>query len=153
MKICDNAPYYSKHRYSSNVIEKCFDFCGKKEKKKLIEKLCTPEIISELILDEHGNYVIQKALYYAEYKEKEIILNHIKPLIPKIKNTSFGEKLLYRLYSLYPQLNPNMYSTEDIPLNDYVDYNNTFYNKKNKMRGNKKKGITVITILYLCYKL
>ena len=140
MKICDNAPYYSKHRYSSNVIEKCFDFCGKKEKKKLIEKLCTPEIISELILDEHGNYVIQKALYYAEYKEKEIILNHIKPLIPKIKNTSFGEKLLYRLYSLYPQLNPNMYSTEDIPLNNYVDYNNTFYNKKNKMRGNKKKG-------------
>ena len=98
MKICDNAPYDSKHRYSSNVIGKCFDFCGKKEKKKLIEKLCTPEIISELILDEHGNYVIQKALYYAEYKEKEIILNHIKPLIQKIKNTSFGEKLLYRLY-------------------------------------------------------
>ena len=139
MKICDNLPYYSKHRYSSNVIEKCFDFCGKKEKKKLIEKICTPEIISELILDEHGNYVIQKALYYAEYKEKEIILNIIKPLIQQIKNTSFGEKLLYRLYSLYPQLNPNMYKSGDISLNEYVEFNN-FYNNKNKEKENKRKG-------------
>ena len=139
MKIRDNLPYYSKHRYSSNVIEKCFDFCGKKEKKKLIEKICTPEIISELILDEHGNYVIQKALYYAEYKEKEIILNIIKPLIQQIKNTSFGEKLLYRLYSFYPQLNPNMYKSGDISLNEYVEFNN-FYNNKYKEKGNKRKG-------------
>ena len=51
------------------------------------------------------------------------------------------EKSYYIDYiNFNPQLNPNMYSTEDIPLNDYVDYNNTFYNKKNKMRGNKKKG-------------
>ena len=140
MKICDNVPYYSKHRYSSNVIEKCFDFCGKKERKKLIAKICTPEIISELILDEHGNYVIQKALYYAEYKDKEIILNNIKPLIPKIKNTSFGEKLLYRLYSLYPQLNTNVYNGGDISLNDNIQYNNNFYNNKNKTKENKKKG-------------
>ena len=139
MKICDNIPYYSKHRYSSNVIEKCFDFCGKKEKKILIEKISTPEIISDLILDEHGNYVIQKALYFADYKEKEIILNHIKPLIPKIRKTTFGEKLLSRLYSLYPQLNPNMNKNGDISKNDYIDYNNNYYSKKNKKKGNKRK--------------
>ena len=75
-------------------------------------------------MDEHGNYVVQKALYYAEYKDKEIILNNIKPLIPKIKNTSFGDKLLYRLYSLYPQLNPNMYNTGENNLNDYFENNN-----------------------------
>ena len=33
MKICDNLPYYSKHRYSSNAIERCFDFCDKKLEK------------------------------------------------------------------------------------------------------------------------
>ena len=139
VKICDNLPYYSKHRYSSNVIEKCFDFCGKKEKKKLVEKINSPEIISELILDEHGNYVIQKALFYADYKEKEAILNHIKPLIPKIQKAPFGEKLLSRLYTFYPQLNPNANKAGDITLNDYVDYNNTFNNKKNKKKGKKKK--------------
>ena len=144
MKICDNVPYYSKHRYSSNVIEKCFYFCGKRERKKLIEKITPPDVISELILDEHGNYVVQKALYYAEYKEKEIILNNIKPLIPKIRNTSFGEKLLYRLYSFYPQLNPSMYNTGEKDLNDYLENNNNYdnsYNKKNRKRGKIKKNI------------
>ena len=37
MKIYDNVAYYSKHRYSSNVVEKCFDFCGRNEKQKLAE--------------------------------------------------------------------------------------------------------------------
>ena len=142
MKICDNVPYYSKHRYSSNVIEKCFDFCGKRERKKLIEKIIPSDVISELILDEHGNYVVQKALYYAEYKEKEIILNNIKPIIPKIRNTSFGEKLLYRLYSIYPQLNPNMYNTGENNLNEFTDNNNyqNSNNKKNWKKGKKKKN-------------
>ena len=138
MKICDNILYYSKHRYSSNVIEKCFDFCAKKEKKKLIEKIMTPEIISELIMDEHGNYVVQKALYYSDYKEKETILNIIKTLIPKIKTISFGEKLLMRLYSIYPQLNPNSHYEEGIAANDYMD--NNYYNKGYKGKGNKNKG-------------
>ena len=138
MKICDNILYYSKHRYSSNVIEKCFDFCAKKEKKKLIEKIMTPEIISELIMDEHGNYVVQKALYYSDYKEKETILNIIKALIPKIQTISFGEKLLMRLYSIYPQLNPNSHYEEGITANDYMD--NNYYNKGYKGKGNKNKG-------------
>ena len=138
MKICDNILYYSKHRYSSNVIEKCFDFCAKKEKKKLIEKIMTPEIISELIMDEHGNYVVQKALYYSDYKEKETILNIIKTLIPKIQTISFGEKLLMRLYSIYPQLNPNSHYEEGIAANDYMD--NNYYNKGYKGKGNKNKG-------------
>ena len=143
MKICDNVAYYSKHRYSSNVIEKCFDFCGRKEKKKLIEKIASPEIISELILDEHGNYVVQKALSYADYKDKEIIINYIKPLIPKIKSAPFGEKLLFRLYTLCPQLNPNIYSYgNNNNLNDYIENNNNdiyFNNKGNKKKGKKKK--------------
>ena len=143
MKICDNVPYYSKHRYSSNVIEKCFDFCGKKERRKLIEKISPPDVISDLIMDEHGNYVVQKALYYAEYKDKEVILNNIRPLIPKIKNTPFGDKLLYRLYSLYPQLNPNMNNNGENNSNDYFDNNNNYYNmnknKKMKKKGKKKK--------------
>jgi len=141
MKICDNVPYYSKHRYSSNVIEKCFDFCGKKDRKKLIERISTPEIISDLILDEHGNYVIQKALCYSDSKEKEIILNHIRPMIPKIRNVPFGEKLLFRLFSLYPQLESNIYKDKDANLNEFIE-NNNFYNNNNfnKNKGTKKKG-------------
>ena len=141
MKICDNMPYYSKHRYSSNVIEKCFDFCGKKERKLLIEKLCSPDVITDLILDEHGNYVIQKALFYADSKTKEIMLNNIILLIPKIKNVSFGEKLLTRLFTTYPQLNTYIYKSNDTSLKDAIETLNTNpKNKKNKKKVKKKKN-------------
>ena len=122
LKICDNVPYYSKHRYSSNVVEKCFDFCGDEEKKMFVEKLSPPEVLAELILDDHGNYVIQKALYCAEGKTKENMLNSIIPLIPKIKEVSFGERLLNRLFAAYPQLNMN---------NNYFNFNPNNIEEKN----------------------
>lgn len=70
-----------------------------------MEKLSSPEIVAELILDDHGNYVIQKVLQCADEDTKENILKNIIPLIPKIKEVTFGERLLNRLYISYPQLN------------------------------------------------
>ena len=138
--ISDNAPYYSKHRYSCNVIEKCFDFCEKKERNILIEKLCTPEAIPELILDEHGNYVIQKALYYADKDKKEEIFKIVKPLIPKIKNTSFGEKLLNKLYNIYPELNNRNKYDENFEKEYQNNLNEINYEMKNKKyKGFQKK--------------
>ena len=137
--LAENAGYYSKHKYSSNVIEKCFDFCGKRERNILIEKICTPEIITDLILDEHGNYVMQKALYYADYEVKEEILKIVKPLIPKIRNTSFGDKLLNRLFSMYPKLN-NRNLNDDRKGNRY-QYGNLNNNYMNNGKKKKKKYI------------
>jgi hypothetical protein len=154
MKIYDNVAYYSKHRYSSNVVEKCFDFCGKNERKKLAEKLSPPDILADLIMDEHGNYVIQKALACSELKEQEIILKNIIPLIPKIKTVSFGEKLLSRLMATYPQfknkiqmmdgninLTPNNNDNGNTNYNTFLNINNNsgYNNYNNYKRGNKKK--------------
>ena len=139
--ISDNAPYYSKHRYSSNVIEKCFDFCGKKERDILIEKLSTPEVISELIVDDHGNYVIQKVLYYADFDKKEKILKVIRPLIPKIKNLRFGEKILNKLFYMYPKLNiKNKYDgKKDNEYQYNYPMNNYNYGNDNKKFSKKKQ--------------
>ena len=131
LKIADSAPYYSKHRYSSNVIEKCFDFCAKKERSVLIDKLYAPETISDLILDEHGNYVIQKALYYADFEKKEEMLKTVRPLIPKIRNSSFGEKLLNRLFSMYPKLNNNRNINDERNNGNKFQYNWNNYNNNN----------------------
>ena len=142
MKILDNVAYYSKHRYSSNVVEKCFDFCGKNERKKLAEKLSPPDILADLIMDEHGNYVIQKALSCSGAKEQETILNNIIPLIPKIRNVSFGEKLISRLMSTYPQFKSNLEMMDDTFNNLGNSGNFNFYNYKNSNNGynNYKKG-------------
>ena len=147
LKICDNLQYYSKHRYSSNVIEKCFDYCGRKEKKVLVQKICSPEMIADLILDEHGNYVVQKALFYADQKEKEFILQNIVMLIPKIRLAPFGEKLLNRLVLNYPILNNYIYENFNYPelmqnlsLENNNNMNNNNYHQKNKKKNMKKKN-------------
>ena len=140
-KINDNIPYYSKHRYSSNVVEKCFDFCSEKDKKNFVEKLSSPEIIAELILDDHGNYVVQKVLQCAEEKVKENILKNIIPLIPKIKEVTFGERLLNKLYSSYPQLNlNNSNNINNKKKNGFGNYNenNNEQEKNYKTRKYKK---------------
>ena len=142
LKIASNVPYYSKHRYSSNVVEKCFDYCGEEEKRMFVNNLSSPEIFEELILDDHGNYVIQKALHYSEGKIKENMLKNIIPLIPKIKELSFGERLLSKLFATYPQLNvnsmynfknPNSYNNKDNNMNKNdinKKNNNGYYNNK-----------------------
>ena len=103
-KICENLPFYSKHTYGVNVIEKCFDMCKKEDRQLIIDKIKHPEIISELIVNEYGNYVVQKALSFADEKDREIIMNYIIPLTPKIKEVKFGEKLLFKLTKYYQPL-------------------------------------------------
>ena len=100
-----------------------------------MEKLSPPEIFEELILDDHGNYVIQKALYYAEGKIKENMLKNIIPLIPKIKEVSFGDRLLSKLFSSYPQLNVNsMYNLKN--RNNYNNKDNNMNKNDNYKRNN-----------------
>ena len=146
MKIYDHVAYYSKHRYSSNVVEKCFDFCGKPERKRLAEKLSPPDILADLIMDEHGNYVIQKALSCSEKKEQDIILKNIVPLVPKIKSVSFGEKLLSRLMNTYPQFKNDVQMMEgNINIRNLGNTNNNnlnfnFQNMNNNSGFNNKKG-------------
>lgn len=51
-----NIFYLSKQKFSSNVIEKCFDYCDEKTKFSIVKSLCETNQIPELLLDMYGNY-------------------------------------------------------------------------------------------------
>ncbi len=127
-KLAENAPYYSKHKYSSNVVEKCFDACDENHRKIMIKELSDKDIMNDLILDEHGNYVIQKVISCAEKSIQSKMIDNLIEIIPKLKNVSFGERILNRLSLIYPKLS-NV-------LNNNNGNNN---NKKGKGRYNKRK--------------
>ena len=138
-KINDNIAYYSKHRYSSNVVEKCFDLCNELDKKNFVEKLSPPEIVAELILDDHGNYVIQKVLQCADEITRDNMLKNLIPLIPRIKEVSFGEKLLNRLFISYPQLNIG----NNLNMNSNINNNNfkkKFHKENNETNNEQEKN-------------
>ena len=128
-KLLENAAYYSKHKYSSNVVEKCFDFCDEDARKKLIKVLSRAEVMNDLIVDEHGNYVIQKVLACADLKTQNEMLQNIAPMINKLKNLNFGERIISRLLVAYPQMSGMLSGKK---------FNKGRYNKK-KNNSNKQK--------------
>ena len=101
-KMTNNIVYYSKHKYSSNVVEKTFEHCNGVVKKNLINVILKKENLNDLILDEHGNYIVQKVITISEKETKVYILNYINSISDKLKNVHFGEKLLNKLSIQYP---------------------------------------------------
>jgi hypothetical protein len=52
----NNINYLSKQKFSSNVIEKCFDFCDDNTKLNIVKEIANPKIVADLLLDMYGNY-------------------------------------------------------------------------------------------------
>ena len=102
--ISTNIIYYSKHKYSSNVVEKCFDYCEGVVLNKLIYIVQEEQNLKELITDEHGNYVVQKVLSISNMKKKKEMLKVIKGMFPILKQTQFGEKIIHRICTTYPDI-------------------------------------------------
>ena len=80
--IKDSIINLSCQKFSSNVIEACIDN-NTSLKKQMINKLIEDEsIIIKLILDQFGNYIVQKALQNSDQKEFDIIIG----MLCKIQN-------------------------------------------------------------------
>lgn len=105
----------SKEKFSSNVVEKCMDYCDNETKEKILKRLAIPEYIPELLMDMYGNYVIQKALYISYEPYYSVFIENIGPILEKMKHLSFGAKLYTKLLNNYPELS------------EYVDGNNHYY--------------------------
>ena len=68
--------YLSKLKFSSNVIERIIE----KNKNNLdyfIKEICTENHLSELMLNNYGNYVIQKAIKLSSGKYQDILIREI----------------------------------------------------------------------------
>ena len=101
-KISSNVVFYAKHKYSSNVVEKCFDYCDGINLQILMNNVQKKENLIKLILDEHGNYVVQKVLSLSSSKKQRAMLSIIKTLFDKLKNLPYGERVINRIVTTYP---------------------------------------------------
>ena len=104
-KILPNIVFYAKHKYSSNVVEKCFDYCNGVYLQNLMKNIQKKENLIKLILDEHGNYVVQKVLSLSSSKKQKYMLSIIKNQFDKLKNLPYGERVINRIVTTYPFIN------------------------------------------------
>ena len=74
--------------------------------------------MSDLIFDQHGYFIILKALMFADNKYRNIMLNIINNLEPKIKEYFHGKFFLKIIYEN----------------NQYIRYNNDNIYNNNKQK-------------------
>merc|ERR1712025_1279085 len=89
---------FSKHKFASNVVEKCLmqgDDAGKQELFKVV--LGTTENshppLEEMIKDQYANYVVQKMVEVASEEQRKEIHSRIVSLRLDLASMSFGKHI------------------------------------------------------------
>ena len=92
----------SLEKFSSNVIEKCLEATTEDIRYKMVSEISTAASFRTYLLDQYGNYVIQKALQVAEEPLFSEFLDKIKTELPSLAQSGeFGYKIYQRLVKQY----------------------------------------------------
>ena len=92
---------FSLQKFSSNVVERCLE---KSDDilNNYINEVCSSNKINEIMKNNYGNYVIQKALKLSSGKYKKLLVMNVQNNINKLKE----KKLILKWHSiLHPYLN------------------------------------------------
>ena len=73
-------------------------------KGKVIDEILKNNNFELMLLNDYGNYVIQKALNKADKNKQLLLLKALVPLVDKLQKKLFGQKLLQKLIISYPKL-------------------------------------------------
>lgn len=106
---------YSRHKFASNVVEKCVSFGSEKQRQALIEEVLTPMSISDasesdqssssatfiplhlMMRDQFANYVVQKMLDVVDGEQRDLLLASIKPQLPQLRKYTYGKHILAKV--------------------------------------------------------
>ncbi|BFZ55133.1 mRNA binding protein puf3 [Savitreella phatthalungensis] len=89
----------SKHKFASNVVEKCITFGTAQERAELIDEVLTStsegqSALAVLMKDQYGNYVLQKMLELADQgPQRQELIHKIRPILDSLKKFSYGKHL------------------------------------------------------------
>ena len=98
--IENNIVQLSKQKCSSNVVD---TFIMKKDNYslKLVEHMIKNNLIKDIIKDQYGNYVVQKAMHISDEETVNKIIEQIKPIIPELLESNIGKKIYEKLIENY----------------------------------------------------
>ncbi|EMR10607.1 hypothetical protein PNEG_01310 [Pneumocystis murina B123] len=96
--VKENILKFSKHKFASNVVEKCITYGTDEEKRLLIDKIMEndedgfPRLLP-MMKDQYANYVIKKALDVASGDQLNKLIAEIKPHLQFLKKNVHGKAL------------------------------------------------------------
>ncbi|KXX74230.1 Pumilio y domain family member 4 [Madurella mycetomatis] len=97
----------SKHKFSSNVVEKCLRCASEQSRDMIVSELLTAGEIERLLRDSFANYVVQTALDYATPVMKHRLVETIRPCLPSIRATPYGRRIQAKIQTYDTRTGPN----------------------------------------------
>eukprot|EP00659_Diplonema_papillatum_P001991 gene1991-3037_t len=100
LKGCFSA--LSTHKFASNVVEKMFEYASPSVRTSLLEELTLlkDDGVSGLVgavIDQYGNYVMQKIFDLCDDDQKTLVAEHLKPNVAYLRRAPFGKHFVMRL--------------------------------------------------------
>lgn len=90
----------SQNKFASNVVEKCFQFGGKKERQDILDEILAKSKdpnnsnLITMMKDQYANYVVQKIIEMADDQQRKQIYEAVKPLLPIIRRLTFAKHIM-----------------------------------------------------------
>lgn len=92
---------YSKHKFASNVVEKCIEYSDDTWRREVVNALTAPDqrrsegdtTLVSMIKDNFGNYVIQKLLDKLSFQDYQYFTNHLAVAIALAKRHGCGKQI------------------------------------------------------------
>ena len=102
---------FSRHKFASNVVEKCLDFGSEETRSEIVDAIVDDvgadhsptSALKLLIVDPFANYVVQKVVDLADDAQVRKIVDGLRPHVAQIKHTP-GKHILARLEKKVPGL-------------------------------------------------
>ena len=136
--IGDNILFFGRQKYSANSLEKIFEKSCCEIKEYLGSRIVEDEsILEELILDQYGNYVIQKCLNGMRKDTYYKMLRAIAGNINRIKKKNFGQRFINKLISSHKLFGNILANINYNKVNNSIVYNSSseyFYDSCNVQR-------------------
>ncbi|KAK9467173.1 armadillo-type protein [Lipomyces arxii] len=104
--VKENVLQFSKHKFASNVVEKCIVFGDSRQRQMIIDEILRVRLdgslpLTAMMKDQFANYVIQKLLDVTSGQQRDDLVSKIMPNLQALKKYSYGkhlvsiEKLMY----------------------------------------------------------
>lgn len=89
----------SRHKFASNVVEKCVTRATRTERAALIEQVCSfdEDSLDQMMKDQYANYVVQKMLDVCEASQRKILVQKIRPHFATLRKYTYGKHIIAKL--------------------------------------------------------
>ncbi|ORX43190.1 ARM repeat-containing protein [Hesseltinella vesiculosa] len=97
-RFIGHACHLSAQKFSSNVMEKCIRVARPDTRHCLIQEFIDPTAMEKMLRDSFANYVIQTSLDYADLKQRNELVDCIRPLLSTVRSTPYGKRIHGKIF-------------------------------------------------------